>query len=483
MSEFEIPITTASFSQDYSSCSSNDSDHPEKRRRIYLKSDKPSKQTQHHHSHRTRSTTKNISSMTTTLSPNTFTTTNKPHFTNKQHQIHNKSSLNKKNIILQYSIDPYEYSDEELIELSLEIFQYYQLPKQYSFTINNLKNFLQLVKNLYQSNNNFHNFKHAWGVMHMSFQLLIHGVDKCLTSFDIFAVLVAAICHDAGHPGNNNAFEFAIQSEVSQKYSKPNENCVLERYHFGLTKDLLISKKEDVDNADDDDHHHLLDGLNEEEQEKFLDQINFIILGTDMAKHGALVEEAKQLVKKAQALLFVTTSECDNGSSESKKIMPCDSGSTSSSGKSDIQLTPKGKRKHSFLNMESPTAINSPVLSEVTGIEQLFATDEARLALTRILVHTADIGAQTQENSIAFKWVSRCYNEFQTQANKEKELGIITTPFLHELTDDKKIFASQYSFINDIVEPIWKAFTELFPDLQFAKEQLISNKTSYQKYF
>jgi hypothetical protein len=501
----------------------------------------------------------------------------------------------KRQLILEYSIDPYEYSNEELIEMAQEIFSYYSLPSLFHFTSLQLTAFLNSVASLYHANNNFHNFKHAWGVMHMSFQLLIHGCDKCLTSFDILAVLVSAICHDIGHPGNNNAFEFAIQSDVSKKYQKPNENCVLERYHIGLTQSLLFpsliattasstpsspdtetskkaSTKKGKKNSKSDHEecidNDILNGLNENDKKSFMDTINYIILGTDMAKHGALVEETQSYVKQIKELTALVNNaaqnttvmnnhpSCSSSDSEGTRalLIPSSSSSTATTttsseltvpeaavtkekellsivpehekdehedekeedeenntdveGKNeDIKTIKEGKLSSKLsLNLNyhhhgSPKAVDKAPSSSThrtsplspnhqeqstthlpSSFDEVFSSKEARLALIRILVHTADIGAQTQDYSIAYKWCGRCYGEFQTQAQKEKELGIMTSPFMHDLTDDSKIFTSQYSFITDIVEPIWKAFTELFPNLQFASNQLINNKVYYQKH-
>lgn len=41
------------------------------------------------------------------------------------------------------------------------------------------------------------------------------------------------------------------------------------------------------------------------------------------------------------------------------------------------------------------------------------------------------------------------------KASKEIEHGIVTSPFLHDLGDNEKIYKSQYFFIGETVEPIW----------------------------
>lgn len=104
---------------------------------------------------------------------------------------------------------------------------------------------------------------------------------------------------------------------------------------------------------------------------------------------------------------------------------------------------------------------------------------ESRIIFSRALVHTADLSAQTQPLPIALKWMNRCLSEFRSQALKEQNLGIITSPYLHGIEEDCKDYLSQYHFIHDFVEPLWIAMTKLLPNLKFALNQLILNKTSY----
>ena len=57
----------------------------------------------------------------------------------------------------------------------------------------------------------------------------------------------------------------------------------------------------------------------------------------------------------------------------------------------------------------------------------------------------------------------------------------MTSAFLHDLTGDDKIYSAQYYFIEETVEPLWTAISTIVPDLQFALNQLVSNKLTYKK--
>jgi hypothetical protein len=407
---------------------------------------------------------------------------------------------NAKKLIVEYSLDPYDYSHDELIHLSVEMLKHYHLLEIFHFSESAAKNFFYAVKDLYRTNNDFHNFRHAWGVMHMCFQILLHGGEQHLDAFDILAVLVAAICHDVGHPGNNNAFELAINSDVSKKYAQPNEICVLEKYHASETQSLL-SKKDTRKNS------NILVTLTEEEKQRFFNQVKFIILGTDMAKHSQLVEEAKELINQIieeHSRVFKSHSENDKhqcvDSENRMKLSSCSSSSLAidslsgtsttsvlnSPASSDLSVHSDGMGK---LKTNKASGKNKPVPEKSrVELERMFhdpktlLSPDIRLSLTRIIVHTADIGAQTQQLRIATKWAERVYNEFRSQAEKEKALGIVTSPFIHQLSEDYMIYTSQASFIQDIVLPIWNALFQLLPNLQFAVEQLDANKRFYHEH-
>jgi high affinity cGMP-specific 3',5'-cyclic phosphodiesterase 9 len=57
---------------------------------------------------------------------------------------------------------------------------------------------------------------------------------------DVLAALIAALCHDLDHPGNNNAFEVNASTRLAVKY---NDISVLENHHAATTFNLLQDPK------------------------------------------------------------------------------------------------------------------------------------------------------------------------------------------------------------------------------------------------
>jgi len=186
-------------------------------------------------------------------------------------------------IIYKYDIDPYQYTHEFLIDCSIDMFIHYNLLTIYGIEQINFRYFLYKVNELYQSENYFHNFNHAWSVLHSSFQILTHGADKLLDSIDILAVLISSLCHDLKHPGTNNAFELATHSNLSKLYnfvSNVGSRPILEYHHLTQTLNLL-------------NEYDLLMNLNNIQKNNFFREVSIIILGTDMAQHSVIVNELK----------------------------------------------------------------------------------------------------------------------------------------------------------------------------------------------
>ena len=118
----------------------------------------------------------------------------------------------------------------------------------------------------------YHNLHHATNVLHSTYLLLAKcGLFGKLNQDVLFGVLVAALVHDVGHPGNNNLFEVNTCSELAFRY---NDMSVLEQHHCSIAFQLIRK-------------HNLNSLLTQEEFILFRKTIVTCILGTDMAHHKA----------------------------------------------------------------------------------------------------------------------------------------------------------------------------------------------------
>lgn len=104
--------------------------------------------------------------------------------------------------VQKWSYDPFIRSDAELMDAAFLMINEFGLIEKFSIDPSKLRNLISLARKNYRPNA-FHNFYHAFGVMHLSFLILSRGAAEYLTPLEILAILVGALCHDLDHPGNN----------------------------------------------------------------------------------------------------------------------------------------------------------------------------------------------------------------------------------------------------------------------------------------
>jgi hypothetical protein len=63
------------------------------------------------------------------------------------------------------------------------------------------------------------------------------------TPLETMSLYIAAVIHDYEHPGFNNPYQIATQSEISLKY---NDQSVLEMFHIYRALQVLEQKEFDI---------------------------------------------------------------------------------------------------------------------------------------------------------------------------------------------------------------------------------------------
>ena len=153
--------------------------------------------------------------------------------------------------------------------------------------LNILKNFIvQIVEHYDREKAIYHNDLHAGDVMQTSYTIFTQGnlsSKMKLKQLDIFAMLVAALCHDYKHPGTNNLFHINTQSKYALRY---NDTSVLEMYHIAQTfKELQHDDFNIYKNFSPEEYRicrrRMIDG----------------VLATDMANHQKVLSSAKTLAE------------------------------------------------------------------------------------------------------------------------------------------------------------------------------------------
>ncbi|RKP09303.1 hypothetical protein THASP1DRAFT_14461, partial [Thamnocephalis sphaerospora] len=127
--------------------------------------------------------------------------------------------------------------------------------------------------------NPYHSFAHGVDVASVVYNFLHMPYTMAwLTPLDRVSMMIAALCHDIGHPGLNNVYQVNARTELAQRY----ENIsVLERYSCDLAKELL-------------EKHDLLRWIPQSFAELETRMCETIVY-TDMKFHFELLEQLHQL--------------------------------------------------------------------------------------------------------------------------------------------------------------------------------------------
>eukprot|EP00899_Mesostigma_viride_P024680 jgi/Mesvir1/5397/Mv15470-RA.2 len=130
-----------------------------------------------------------------------------------------------------YDLDVLSLSPAQLFVLAERMFAHFGLLDHFGIGREPLRAFLAAVHARYR-NLPYHNFTHAFSVMHMAFFILLKTrAAMFLSKLEILALFISCIGHDIDHPGHNNSYEVKSQSEKALLY---NDISVLENHHIAV---------------------------------------------------------------------------------------------------------------------------------------------------------------------------------------------------------------------------------------------------------
>ena len=128
----------------------------------------------------------------------------------------------------------------------------------------------------------YHNWNHAVDVMQFVAFILHHtGLEKQLTKFEIFALLVSALCHDANHDGFSNTYNVKAQTPLGILFKN---QSVMETHHCSVS--IGIITKEEC---------NIFSSLSENDVQRMWQVFIDLILSTDMAKHFQYIDMSSDL--------------------------------------------------------------------------------------------------------------------------------------------------------------------------------------------
>eukprot|EP00520_Triparma_pacifica_P017633 CAMPEP_0118661916 /NCGR_PEP_ID=MMETSP0785-20121206/16542_1 /TAXON_ID=91992 /ORGANISM="Bolidomonas pacifica, Strain CCMP 1866" /LENGTH=1391 /DNA_ID=CAMNT_0006555403 /DNA_START=25 /DNA_END=4197 /DNA_ORIENTATION=+ len=103
-----------------------------------------------------------------------------------------------------------------------------------------------------------------------------------------------------------------------------------------------------------------------------------------------------------------------------------------------------------------------------------------KLLLIDIVLHSADLSNPCRPWELCRKWSLLVGEEFNAQVSKEKSMGLPFLPFMESDSDESKA-KQETSFIEFIIEPMWKDVVEFLPEMSFALNYIEENKGRWKE--
>lgn len=180
----------------------------------------------------------------------------------------------------------YDFKGVDHFKECFYFFQSFDLLRKFEITSEQFYRFIYTVSERYTSTP-YHNWTHACDVLQcVFFQLKTASVDTIYEAWEIFTLLVAAICHDTNHEGLNNVFNVRAETPLGILFKG---QSVMETHH--ITECIPIINRADI---------NLFGHFDNNEVKLVWKLFIQLILATDMAHHFNLVTRA--------------TAACDEGS-------------------------------------------------------------------------------------------------------------------------------------------------------------------------
>ncbi|KAH9933825.1 uncharacterized protein B0H18DRAFT_982263 [Fomitopsis serialis] len=166
-----------------------------------------------------------------------------------------------------WNFEPHKLPEEQVVACSYilfeALFRIEGMKEAVGVPVNCLGSFLRHLRQMYRQANSYHNFHHALDVFQATYHFLFRAgmvppvsivlqpdsrtwkrdrrstdghLLSCLSPQDLFALLIAAIGHDVGHPGLSNAFMKNAKTPLAVVYD---DKSVLEQMHYSLILQVM----------------------------------------------------------------------------------------------------------------------------------------------------------------------------------------------------------------------------------------------------
>jgi hypothetical protein len=175
-------------------------------------------------------------------------------------------------IVNSWAYDVLAYDYQQLNEFNIYFFDAVHSFSEVGVSSDVLKAFLVELSVRYIKENTYHNFHHACDVLQTTFRLMtLTKLDDILSDLECFSMLVAAVGHDVGHIGVNNAFLIKTRHDLAMIH---NDKSPLENMHCFVLYEMFKNPE-----------WNIMSTLGDAQWRESRKVILSLILGTDMAHH------------------------------------------------------------------------------------------------------------------------------------------------------------------------------------------------------
>ncbi|XP_051565861.1 high affinity cGMP-specific 3',5'-cyclic phosphodiesterase 9A-like isoform X3 [Myxocyprinus asiaticus] len=180
--------------------------------------------------------------------------------------------------------DVWQWEPNEMLSCLEHMYHDLGLVKDFNINPITLKRWLLCIHDNYR-NNPFHNFRHCFCVTQMMYSMIyLCNLQEKFTQVDILILMTAAVCHDLDHPGYNNTYQINARTELAVRY---NDISPLENHHCAVA--FQIFSQPDC---------NIFANFDPEAFKQIRQRTITLILATDMARHGEILDSFKQKVDK-----------------------------------------------------------------------------------------------------------------------------------------------------------------------------------------
>ena len=324
-----------------------------------------------------------------------------------------------------------------LVETTLAAAERHDLVGSVGVDCGSLADFLRSLEREYRRPE-YHTAVHAADVVQAVSFLLSKGLRNQIDADAAFALVVAAAAHDAGHPGRNNAHLVKTENPAATRW---NDVSVNENGHLHVALRLLRQ-------------HGVIRRWGAERARGFRAMLGRLILSTDMENHARLVADFVDA-----AVIREDGTDADEKKDED--------------GCRDV----KGEGHEGKGPDEGPGPGPGPSAARVKSWQ------DPTLALCYAL-HCADVSNPARPFVVAREWGRRVCEEFYTQGDVERELGLSVEAFCDRSLreGDETDAANQMAFMDFVVKPTLEALAIALPEAaDIMLEHLSRNRGEYER--